>query len=43
MTYTVRPGDSLTLIARRLLGDADRWPEIARLNGVSRPDMLLVG
>jgi LysM repeat protein len=43
MNYTVRSGDSLSSIARRLMGDADRWPQIARLNGLSRPDLLLVG
>jgi len=37
MTYTIRPGDSLAIIALRLLGDAGRWPEIARLERVERP------
>lgn len=27
-TYTVRPGDNLTVIAAALLGDGDRWPEL---------------
>lgn len=30
--YIVRPGDSLTLIAWRLYGDADRWVRIAEVN-----------
>ncbi len=32
--YEVRPGDTLYQIARRELGDAERWRDIARLNGM---------
>jgi ABC-type amino acid transport substrate-binding protein len=31
-TYTVKPGDTLSKIARAHLGSADRWPEIWNLN-----------
>jgi DNA-binding SARP family transcriptional activator len=31
-SYPVQPGDNLSHIARDWLGDADRWPEIYRLN-----------
>jgi nucleoid-associated protein YgaU len=31
-TYTVQSGDSLSLIAKRLLGDMKRWPELFSLN-----------
>ena len=43
MTYEVKLGDSLSSIAAQLLGDESRWPELAQLNGLSRPDQLLVG
>ncbi len=44
-TYTVQPGDSLSVIARDLLGDADRWPEIVDLNSVvaDDPDLIYAG
>jgi nucleoid-associated protein YgaU len=31
-TYTVKGGDSLSKIAKEVLGDAKRWPEIYELN-----------
>lgn len=31
-TYTVQSGESLSLIAKKFLGDASRWQEIAALN-----------
>ncbi len=44
-TYTVRPGDNLTVIAAALLGDGDRWPEL--VNGthpaISDPDIIRPG
>ena len=44
-TYTVRPGDTLTGIAERELGDSERWHDIADLNpAVARhPDLIHVG
>ena len=41
--YTVRAGDSLGAIARRFTGDADRWRDIARANGIDDPAGIAVG
>nr|WP_237534385.1 LysM peptidoglycan-binding domain-containing protein [Streptomyces sp. SID3343] len=38
-TVTVKPGDTLSAIAERELGDGDRYPEIVKANqGVTQPD-----
>lgn len=42
-THTVVAGDTLSAIAARLLGDGQRWTEIAELNGVRDPRALQVG
>lgn len=41
--YTVRNGDSLSLIARRVLGDLSRWPELAALNAIAPPYTIYPG
>lgn len=41
-TYTVKSGDSYYTIAKRELGQASRWKEIERLNGIG-PEELHVG
>ena len=43
--YKVKKGDTLSGIAARKLGDAKRWPEIARLNRdiVPDPDEIVPG
>ena len=41
--YTVRPGDSLVAIARRLTGDADDWRALARANAIVDPAALVPG
>lgn len=42
-SYVVRPGDSFQRIAKRELGDANRWKEIQALNGGIDPRRLMVG
>ena len=41
--YEVRPGDSLSIIARDVLGDVSRWREIAALNNIPEPYIIHVG
>lgn len=41
--YTVKAGDSLSTIARDVLGDLSRWPELARLNLLSQPYTIFPG
>jgi nucleoid-associated protein YgaU len=41
--YTVKSGDTLSRIAARLLGSANRFPEIAKLNKISNPNRIRVG
>ncbi|MFG2621201.1 peptidoglycan DD-metalloendopeptidase family protein [Streptomyces sp. NPDC048507] len=41
--YTVKAGDTLSGIALARLGSAGRYPEIARLNGITDPDRIRAG
>jgi LysM repeat protein len=43
MTYTVKSGDSLSAIARDVIGNIDLWPNIARLNSISSPYVIKPG
>jgi hypothetical protein len=42
-TVTVRKGDTLGKIAMREYGNANRWPEIAKLNKLRNPNAIKVG
>ena len=41
--HTVRAGETLSSIAADHLGDYRRWPEIASLNGIRDPKVIVVG
>jgi LysM repeat protein len=42
-TYTVKPGDNLGKIALKVFGDANKWREVADLNGIADPSKIRVG
>jgi nucleoid-associated protein YgaU len=44
-TYTVVAGDNLSKIAKKLLGDSNRWKEIHQLNAdtVKNPNLIHPG
>ncbi|MCD8091129.1 MAG: LysM peptidoglycan-binding domain-containing protein [Clostridiales bacterium] len=42
-TYTVKSGDTLIVICKSQLGDADKWSEIAELNGLENVNKIYVG
>lgn len=44
-TYTVARGDSLSKIAKKVLGDANRWREIfdANRDQIANPDLIQPG
>ena len=42
-TYTVVAGDTLFNIAEKLLGDGNRYQELAAHNGIANPDHIEVG
>jgi len=43
MEYTVKAGDSLSIIARDIMGDLTQWPAIAQANGLSDPYVIYPG
>jgi len=43
ITYEAKSGDNLSSICRKILGSADRWPEVAGFNRLPNADTLAVG
>ncbi len=43
ITYTVRPGDSLSKIARQMYNDATKYPLIQKANNLVNPSQIRVG
>jgi hypothetical protein len=43
ISYTVKAGDVLQNVATELLRDPRKWPELARLNGLKNPNLILPG
>ena len=41
--YTIREGDTLSIISRDELGDINRWPEVAYINSLSAPYTIFAG
>lgn len=39
-TYKVKPGDSLWIISKKLLGSGSKYKEIAKLNGIKAPYII---
>jgi nucleoid-associated protein YgaU len=44
-TYTVKSGDSLSGIAKRMLGDREKWRDLAKINRnvIDEPDNIKAG
>ena len=42
-SVVVRSGDTLSKIAARVYGNANRWPEIAKKNSIRNPALIKVG
>jgi len=41
--YTVVRGDTLWSIAKKFYNDGSRYPEIAKANNISNPDLIHAG
>lgn len=42
-TYTVKAGDTLSTIAKKMLGNANKFNELAKKNNISNPNLIQIG
>jgi nucleoid-associated protein YgaU len=41
--YTIQSGDNLSKISKRFYGNANKYPEVAKANNISNPDLIKIG
>lgn len=41
--YTIKPGENLSKISQRFYGNANKYTEIAKANGIANPDHIQAG
>jgi nucleoid-associated protein YgaU len=41
--YTIKSGDNLSTISKRFYANANKYPQIAKANGIDNPDHIRVG
>lgn len=41
--YTIKAGDNLSKVSKLFYGNANKYPEIAKANGLDNPDKIQVG
>ena len=41
--YTIQSGDNLSKIAKRFYGNASKYPDVAKANGIDDPDKIRAG
>jgi nucleoid-associated protein YgaU len=41
--YTIKSGDNLSKISKLFYGDANKYPQIAKANGIENPDKIQAG
>jgi nucleoid-associated protein YgaU len=41
--YIVKRGDTLNMLAKRFLGDANKYKELASINNIKNPNLIRTG